>query len=150
MFAAAADPAVWEGHPVRNRYQEHAFRQFFDSALASHSALTIIDRRASVIIGSSRYHGHDPDRSEVEIGWTLLARSAWGGAYNREIKTLMLAHAFRFVDTVIFLVGETNRRSQRAMEKIGGVKRPATRDRAYGDVNVTHLIYEIRRPSAGD
>jgi RimJ/RimL family protein N-acetyltransferase len=34
----------------------------------------------------------------------------------------MLTHAFRFVDSVIFLVGPNNVRSQRAMEKIGGVR----------------------------
>ena len=32
---------------------------------------------------------------------------------------LRLAHAFRFVDRVVFHVGPLNRRSQRAMEKIG-------------------------------
>ena len=40
-----------------------------------------------------RYYGHDPVLSEVEIGWTFLARRCWGGAYNREVKRLMLDHA---------------------------------------------------------
>ena len=61
-------------------------------------------------------------RSEIEIGWTFLARSHWGGAYNRELKRLMMAHAFKFVDNVILFVGATNLRSQRAVEKIGGVR----------------------------
>ena len=34
----------------------------------------------------------------------------------------MLGHAFRFVKSVVFLVGPQNVRSQRAMEKIGGVR----------------------------
>jgi RimJ/RimL family protein N-acetyltransferase len=38
------------------------------------------------------------------------------------MKRLMLRHAFRFVDSVIFLVGPHNVRSQRALEKIGGVR----------------------------
>ena len=147
MFAAAADPAIWAGHPVSDRHREPAFRVFFDSALASGTALTILDRRTGAIIGSSRYHGYDPKLSEVEIGWTFLARSAWGGAINREIKQLMIDHASRFVDTVVFLVGATNQRSRRAMEKIGAVLRAGTFDRAYGDVNVTHLVYEIRTSS---
>ena len=44
------------------------------------------------------------------------------------MKRMLLAHAFRFVDHVNFLVGTLNVRSQKAMEKIGGVrvgKRPA-------------------------
>jgi hypothetical protein len=36
----------------------------------------------------------------------------------------IIEHAFNFVDTVVFGVGESNRRSQRAMEKIGGLRRP--------------------------
>jgi RimJ/RimL family protein N-acetyltransferase len=58
----------------------------------------------------------------VEIGWTFLARSHWGGRYNGEMKTLMLRHAFRFVGTVIFVIGTRNLRSQRAVEKIGAVR----------------------------
>ena len=52
---------------------------------------------------------------------TFLARAYWGGAYNREMKRLMLAHAFQFVDRVIFIVGVDNIRSHKAMLKIGGV-----------------------------
>ena len=57
---------------------------------------------------------------EVEIGWTFLERAFWGGAINAEMKSLLLGHAFRFVERVVFVVGETNWRSRKAMEKIGG------------------------------
>src|SRR5207244_1753593 len=40
-------------------------------------------------------------------------------SYNRELKSLMLDHAFQFVDRVLFVVGENNVRSQKALEKIG-------------------------------
>ncbi len=146
MFAAAADPLIWEVHPVRDRYREPYFREFFDGAVASHMAFAIVDRSSGKIIGSSRYHGHDPERRELEIGWTFLARSHWGGSYNREIKQLMLDHAFGFVDTVVFMVGETNWRSQRAMEKIGGIRRPQLCDRAYHGVTTAHVVYEIEKP----
>ena len=74
------------------------------------------------VIGSSRFHGYDEETSEIEIGWTFLARSHWGGIYNKEMKRLMLRHAFKFVKNVIFLIGPQNVRSQRAIEKIGGVR----------------------------
>ena len=144
MFAAAADPKVWEQHPVQDRYREDMFNRFFDETLACGSALTFVDRATGSIIGSSRYYGLDPARSEIEIGWTFLARDYWGGSYNREIKQLMLDHAFRFVDTVVFWIGEQNMRSRRAMEKIGGVlrdgifKRELSGDDAY-------VIYEIAK-----
>jgi RimJ/RimL family protein N-acetyltransferase len=84
--------------------------------------LIAIESKDGRVIGSSRFHGYDSEKSEIEIGWTFLARSRWGGVYNREMKQLMLRHAFRFVKSVVFLVGPDNVRSQRAMEKIGGVR----------------------------
>jgi len=94
---------------------------FLHESLASGGALTVVDGPSACVIGSSRYHGYDEERREVEIGWTFLARSHWGGVYNRELKRLMLGHAFRFVDTVVFLIAPGNIRSQRAIEKIGGI-----------------------------
>src|ERR671936_755412 len=117
LYAVAADPLIWEQHPCKDRYQEEVFQAFFREALASGGALLAIDRKDGRAIGSSRFHGYDEGKGEVEIGWTFLARSHWGGAYNREMKRLMLGHAFRFVNSVVFLVGPTNFRSRRAVEK---------------------------------
>jgi N-acetyltransferase len=122
LFAVAADPLIWEQHPVKERYQPAVFGEFFREALESRGALIAVDAKSRAVIGSSRFHGYDAAVSEIEIGWTFLARSCWGGAYNREMKQLMLRHAFGFVDTVIFLVGLENVRSQKAVEKIGGVR----------------------------
>jgi RimJ/RimL family protein N-acetyltransferase len=121
LYAVAADPLIWEQHPARDRYQEDVFRGFFGEQLVSGGALVAVDALTGGVIGMSRFHGYDDERSEIEIGWTFLARSHWGGVYNREMKRLMLRHAFRFVRTVVFLVDPHNARSQRAVEKIGGV-----------------------------
>ena len=123
LYAVASDPLIWELHPERDRYQKDVFRQFFRGAMESGGAFLVKDRNTGDIIGSTRYFGYDPERSEVEIGWTFLARSHWGGRYNAEMKRLMLDHAFQFVNTVIFLVGPQNFRSRRAVEKIGGIER---------------------------
>jgi RimJ/RimL family protein N-acetyltransferase len=121
LYAVASDPSIWEQHPVSDRWREPVFRAFFDEALASGGALAAIDRASGAIIGSSRFHGYDPARREVEIGWSFLARDRWGGAWNGEMKRLMLGHAFRFVDSVLFFVGPGNMRSQRAVAKLGGL-----------------------------
>jgi hypothetical protein len=84
--------------------------------------LVAVDHADGSIVGSSRFHAYDEATSELEIGWTFLARSHWDGVYNREMKRLMLRHAFRFVDNVVFLVDPQNVRSQRAVEKIGAVR----------------------------
>jgi len=138
LYGVAADPLIWEQHPDSNRHEEETFQGFFRDALASAGALIATDATTQQVIGSSRFHGYDEAKSEVEIGWTFLARSHWGGRFNGEMKQLMLAHAFRFVHRVVFIVGVSNLRSQRAVEKIGGV-RIGTR----ADAGRESYVYEI-------
>ena len=121
LFAVASDPLLWEQHPARNRHEPEVFEALFRESLASGGALVAIDPMTRRVIGSSRFLGYDEAKREVEIGYTFLARAYWGGTYNRAMKHLMLEHAFRFVESVLFRVGPHNIRSQRAMEKIGGV-----------------------------
>ena len=122
LYRVASDPLIWEQHPAKERSEPDGFRRFFDESLATGGALLATDAQTGEVIGSSRYFGYDAEKREVEIGWTFLARSRWGGIYNGEMKRLMLDHAFQFVDSVLFLVGPKNFRSQRAVEKIGGVR----------------------------
>ena len=122
LYAVASDPLIWEQHPAGDRYREDVFREFFREALESGGALVAVDLKDGRVVGSSRFLGYDEAEGEVEIGWTFLARSHWGGRFNGEMKRLMLRHAFRFVRSVVFLVGPQNFRSQRAVEKIGGVR----------------------------
>jgi RimJ/RimL family protein N-acetyltransferase len=145
LFAVASDPLIWEQHPAHDRYQEEVFREFFREALESGGALLVIDRQTQKVVGSSRYFGFDPDEREIEIGWTFLARSHWGGKYNGELKRLMLDHAFQFVETVVFLIGPTNIRSQKAVEKIGGVL-TGSRKKTIQGKPVEQVVYEIRNP----
>lgn len=146
LFAIAGDPLIWEVHPAHDRWQEPVFRTFFADGLASGGMLVAIDRASGAVIGSSRYDTTRAAPGEVEIGWTFLARSRWGGRYNGEMKALMLAHAFRFVDRVIFLIGESNGRSRAAVERIGA----RLTDRRHGAVMaggaVVHVVYAIDRP----
>jgi len=146
LFAVASDPLIWEQHPVPDRYREEVFRGFFREAMESGGAFVVLDAKDDRVIGSSRYLGYDPERSEIEIGFTFLARAYWGGTYNREMKDLILRHAFRFVRHVVFLVGLENWRSQKAMEKIGG-RRIATRLNGSGRENV---VFQIDAPEAGE
>src|SRR5579862_369201 len=127
LYAAAADPLLWEQHPETERWREDAFRAYFDDHLASGGALAVADRATGQLIGASRYDNYDPEASEVEIGWTFLARPYWGGTYNADLKRLMLEHAFQSVETVVFLIGASNLRSRRAVEKLGAIESGARR-----------------------
>ena len=55
----------------------------------------------------------------------------------------MLEHAFRFVEKVVFLIGPDNIRSQKAIEKIGGVRIEKRGRAIHGEV-VEHIVYLIR------
>jgi RimJ/RimL family protein N-acetyltransferase len=142
LYAVASDPLIWEQHPIKDRYTEEVFKAFFRDALASGGALIATDSKTGKVIGSSRFDGYDKEKGEIEIGWTFLSRSHWGGLYNQEMKQLMLGHAFRFVKSVIFLVGPENLRSQRAVEKIGAV-RVGSRLDASGR---NSFVYQITAP----
>jgi RimJ/RimL family protein N-acetyltransferase len=144
LYAVASDPFVWEQHPQRDRYKEEVFREFFRSGMDSGGALVAIDSKTHTIIGSSRFQRiNRRTKYDIEIGWTFLARAYWGGSYNGEMKRLMLEHAFQFVDRVLFYIGSRNIRSQKAIEKIGGIRLAWKTD----DNNEVSFIYEIRRTS---
>ncbi len=146
LFAVASDALIWEQHPESDRYKEDVFRIFFQDALESGGAFVVIDRKSQRIIGSTRFYGYDPEKSEIEIGWTFLARKYWGGRYNREMKQLMLRHAFKFVESVVFYVGEKNIRSQTAMEKLGAIKEGLVK-RMYGNhPPALNVRYVIKKP----
>ena len=119
LYAVAGDPLMWALHPEKDRWQRPVFEQLFASGMRGNGALTIVHTATGRVVGSSRYYDWNPDKAEVVIGYTYLARDLWGGAANAELKRLMLQHAYRYARKVWFHVGKDNLRSRRAMEKIG-------------------------------
>ena len=124
LYGVASDRELWAVHPSHDRWQEPVFRAFFDDALAKGGALAIVDKTTGAVIGSSRFQfcEREEETGALEIGWSFLARAYWGKGYNAEFKRLMLEHAFRHVDRVVFRVGADNVISCKAMAKIGGVR----------------------------
>lgn len=147
LYAVASDPLIWAVHPAHDRWQEPVFRRFFDDALASGGALVAIDPATNGLIGSSRLDRTRAEPGEIEIGWTFLARRYWGGPTNAALKSLMVGHALTQFDRVIFLVGETNLRSRRALEKIGGHLTNREHFAEMAGTMVRHVIYTIDRAS---
>jgi RimJ/RimL family protein N-acetyltransferase len=135
---------IWAGHPSRLRYQKEEFFRWFEDALASRGALVIADKASGEIIGSSRYYEYNENESEVAIGFTFLVRSAWGGKVNRELKTLMLDHAFTRVKTVWFHVDASNIRSQMAMKKIGVLEFKRA-EKTIGKNSSVYVFYKVER-----
>ncbi|MCB0349444.1 MAG: GNAT family N-acetyltransferase [Bdellovibrionales bacterium] len=140
LYFAASDPEIWEQHPSSDRYKKDIFIKFFNQAIESKGAFAVIDPVTDYIIGSTRFYDYDPVKRQVIIGYTFLAKEYWGLNYNREMKHLLLKHAFEYVDKVIFEVGKTNIRSQKAMEKLSAqIINEKTLDQT------SHLIYQIKK-----
>jgi N-acetyltransferase len=145
LYAVASDPLIWAMHPTHERWQRPVFRANIDEAFAEHGGLVAIDKATDTIIGFSRYSQIAVGPDEIEIGWSFLARNYWGGRYNRDMKAIMIAHALKSFDRVIFRVGETNIRSRHAMEKIGGVRIEWDEILPIFGREAVYIAYEIRR-----
>ncbi|HEY2722183.1 MAG TPA: GNAT family protein, partial [Chitinophagaceae bacterium] len=81
------------------------------------------------------------------IGYTWYVPSVWGKVYNKECNLLMLGYVFEELhfNRVELRVAHQNVRSQKAVEKIGGVKEGILRKHGYrNDGSPTHtVIYSI-------
>lgn len=147
LYRCASDPEVWMLHPEKNRFEKERFLTYFHKALESQSAFAIIEKTTGKAIGSSRYYDLNPGEKRVCIGYTFLSRRHWGGGSNRELKYLMLKHAFQYVDNVRFEIGVDNIRSRRAIEKIGAhLEKKSPSDQAPFSLildGTTHVIYSM-------
>ncbi|MEO7310806.1 MAG: GNAT family N-acetyltransferase [Chitinophagaceae bacterium] len=144
LYLVASDPLIWEQHPNKNRYQLEAFQNFFKGAMESGGAFLVFDTQTNETIGSSRFcDAEEDDPSCVAIGYTFLARDHWGSTYNQALKKLMIDHAFRFVDRVVFHIGAENRRSQNAIEKVGAKKVAEIEMEYYGEPSKLNFTYQI-------
>lgn len=145
LYLVASDPMIWEQHPNPDRYKLDAFTNYFKGAMESGGAFIIRDALSGQALGSSRYCAYDAANKEIQIGYTFFAKSCWGRSINKEVKTLMLGHAFNYVDKVAFYVGANNIRSQKAMERIGGIKVREEVVAYFGEPDRLNFRYEINK-----
>ena len=149
LYAVAADPDIWAMHPAHDRHLRPVFEAFLDLAFADQGGLIVEDRETGRMLGFSRYPASRTAPGEVEIGWTFLARDMWGKGINAEMKLLMIDHAFCFVNRLIFLIGENNLRSRRAVEKLGATLEEQVIEGMAAGQPVRHLIYALQREKRG-
>ncbi|MDP2388464.1 MAG: GNAT family N-acetyltransferase [Bacteroidota bacterium] len=145
LYAVANDRLLWEQHPNKDRYKREVFENFFKGAIESEGAFLVFDKASGKVIGSSRFYDWDKEKNTVAIGYTFIARDHWGSTYNHALKSLMLGHAFQFVDHVVFHIGAVNVRSQKAIEKLGAVKVAEIEMEYYGEPEKLNFIYQIDR-----
>ncbi|MCL7988288.1 GNAT family N-acetyltransferase [Sphingobacterium sp. lm-10] len=145
LYATANDPAIWAGHPNKNRWQREIFQTFFEGAMRSGGAFLIIDRQTAKIIGSTRYYNYDRENRSIFVGYTFYATAYWGKGINPIVKRIMLNHVFPFVDKVQFHVGAENLRSQIAVTRLGAVKVDELEMSYFGEPSRFNYVYELRK-----
>jgi RimJ/RimL family protein N-acetyltransferase len=125
LAAAAEDPdtfrytlsQLWKGAEAWPAYLADAQRPMF----VTWATVLAADDRA---VGSTRFGDISPADGRVEIGWTWIAPSQQRTAVNTEAKLLQLTYAFEELGAtrVALKTDARNERSQRAIERIGGVR----------------------------
>jgi RimJ/RimL family protein N-acetyltransferase len=127
LEALAKDMRIWEfmSFPV---YESKKFHELFNLALEEREKgnqypFVVFHKKTHKIIGSTRFLEMQPNHRKLEIGWTWLAPEYWATAVNPECKLLLLSYCFEELDTsrVMLRTDENNKRSRKAIEKIGGV-----------------------------
>jgi N-acetyltransferase len=136
----AKDERIWEFNRMLmiNETYDHQFDSYFAFAIdprarGEQHAFVVRKTVGNEIIGMTRYYELDKKNKRVAIGYTWYIPSAWRKVYNKECKLLLLQYAFeemRF-NRVELTVASQNIRSQKAVEKIGGVKEGVMRKHSY-------------------
>ena len=144
LYLIGGDRLLWEQHQCSDRYEREVFDKLIDDGLLSLKAFTVEDRATGRVIGSTRIRELSPQATE--IGYTFLDRSLWGTGYNRAMKNLLTDFIFAEDKDVLFYVNECNRRSQRAVEKLGA-ERITDADHPFFRNEPGGITYILRRPS---
>jgi RimJ/RimL family protein N-acetyltransferase len=113
----AKDQDIWEIYPYS------MIGDYFDPAFAitlhTPGRLGFAILKNNIIIGTSSYF-LDAVNAVAEIGGTYIEPIARGTGLNKQIKILMLTHAFNAgIAVVRFKVDTRNKRSQAAVLKLG-------------------------------
>jgi RimJ/RimL family protein N-acetyltransferase len=129
LAEAGGDAEIWRYMPRVPLAGVEDAREYVRSALAaaedgSQVPFAIVEHSTERAIGSTRYLDIRREHRGLEIGWTWLGRAWQRTAANTECKRLLLEHAFDALGAlrVQLKTDARNSKSQRAIERIGGVR----------------------------
>jgi RimJ/RimL family protein N-acetyltransferase len=125
LAAAAQDPATFRYMGADLSVGASAWPAYLADALRPEFvAWATVDAASGRAVGSTRFGDISPADGRLEIGWTWIAPSHQRSAVNSEAKLLQLTYAFEELGAtrVALKTDGRNERSQRAIERIGGVR----------------------------
>jgi N-acetyltransferase len=149
LFAAGHDDPTWVYMPrpaLRSvEDAESMIRQaLIDCEGGGEVAFAILEAASGKAVGSTRFLDIQRAHRTLEIGWTWIGASWQRTAINTECKLLLLRHAFdvQGAHRVTLKTDARNLRSQRAIERIGGVREGVLRrHRVCWDGSVRDSVY---------
>ncbi|QBK77291.1 N-acetyltransferase [Myroides odoratimimus] len=148
LYQASADKELWRLVPT-DCSDRDTFYDNYQNALAAREKglqypFVIIDKRTQKIIGSTRFFEMYEADKKLEIGWTWITQEYWGSVVNLECKLLLLTYCFEVlkINRVQLKTKDTNIRSRKAIEKIGGVFEGILRkDKIHNDGTTRNAAY---------
>ncbi|MFL5747030.1 MAG: GNAT family N-acetyltransferase [Niastella sp.] len=148
LYNVAADPAIWQQHPNKDRWKKDVFSTFFEGAIQSGGAFLVIDKTTGLAIGSTRFYDYNSKDNNIFIGYTFYATAYWGKGINLAVKALLLNYIFKYVDKVYFHIGAENIRSQIAIARLGAIKVGQQEVTYFGETPKLNFVYEITKVAA--
>ncbi len=154
LKALAHDARLWEYTKTLlvNEAFDDQFDKYMNSAFDPRNtgmqvSFVMRDAVTNAVMGMTRYYKIEPSQKRLSIGYTWYTPAYWGKVHNKECKLLLLQYAFERLhfQRVEFEVAHQNIRSQKAVEKIGGIKEAVLRKHglhADGTVRDT-LVFSI-------
>ncbi|MEP7373316.1 MAG: GNAT family protein [Chitinophagaceae bacterium] len=150
----ARDERIWEFNKMLliDESYDKMFDAYFDMALdrqamSGQQSFVIRQVKDDAVIGMTRLYEISEKDKLATIGYTWYIPSVWGKVYNKECKLLLLQYVFEILkfNRAELRVAHQNIRSQRAVEKIGGVKEGVLRKHGYRNDGVLKhtVIYSI-------
>ena len=150
----ARDERIWEYNKMLliDDNFDKMFDDYFNVALdkqlmGGQQSFAIGRIKDRSVIGMTRLYEINQKDKSATIGYTWYIPSVWGKVHNKECKLLLLQHIFeelKFMRAEL-RVAHQNIRSQKAVEKIGGVKEGLLRKHGYrNDGSIKHtVVYSI-------
>lgn len=99
---------------------------------------------------STRFYDYNEEDNSIFIGYTFYATKFWGTGINPKVKHLMMDYIFQYVDKINFHVGEDNKRSRIAMERLGAKLKEIVRVAYFGEPDRINAWYVIDKPETGN
>jgi N-acetyltransferase len=154
LESIALDARIWENLPyniVDKMSFEHFIKDLQNNNLNGQRVTYVIrNKKNKLVCGATGFVNIDAVNQQLEIGATWLSPIVWGTKINIESKYLLLTQCFEKLNImrVQFKTRDTNIRSQKAIEKIGGIKEGFLRyyRKSHDGTFRNSIVYSIIQP----